>query len=122
MKKIFTLFLTLFAVSGFAQTEVSLYNILRGQFRQRGVYGIVSMMSGESYTVLGLIPSSNTATKQEKLRILLQIFPLRDLPRITSFQATRKKFFSTLIPKKFTAAGCKKNRFGQRQQYLYQKF
>lgn len=52
MKKIFTLFLTLFAVSGFAQTEVSLYNILRGQFRQRGVYGIVSMMSGESYTVL----------------------------------------------------------------------
>ena len=52
MKKIFTLFLTLFAVSGFAQTDVSLYNILRGQFRQRGVYGIVSMMSGESYTVL----------------------------------------------------------------------
>ena len=53
MKKLFTLFFTLFAATVFAQKiDVTLYNILSGKFRQKSVYGIRSMNDGESYSTL----------------------------------------------------------------------
>jgi dipeptidyl-peptidase-4 len=52
MKKILGLLLLFSNVLSAQETDITLYNILRGRFRQESVYGISPMKNGESYTTL----------------------------------------------------------------------